>query len=59
MNLGCCSITRVEMRGIVEGFKLAWSLGIRKLRVQSGYATAIAILSNGSLLDHQHAILDM
>ncbi|CAN0864164.1 Putative ribonuclease H protein At1g65750 [Linum grandiflorum] len=54
MNLGCCSITRAEMRGIVEGLKLAWSLGIRRIRVQSDSAAAITILSNGSSLDHQH-----
>ncbi|CAN0871969.1 Putative ribonuclease H protein At1g65750 [Linum grandiflorum] len=59
MNLSCCSITRPEMRGIVEGRKLAWSLGIRKIRVQSDSATAIAILSKGSSLDHQHVILVM
>ncbi|CAN0846217.1 Putative ribonuclease H protein At1g65750 [Linum grandiflorum] len=33
VNLGCCSITPAEMRGIVEGLKLAWSLGIRKIKV--------------------------
>ncbi|CAN0857784.1 Putative ribonuclease H protein At1g65750 [Linum grandiflorum] len=59
MNLGCCSITRAEMRGIVEGLKIAWSLGIRRIRVQSDSAAAIAILSNVSSLDHQHAILVM
>ncbi|CAN0908520.1 Putative ribonuclease H protein At1g65750 [Linum grandiflorum] len=59
MNTSCCSITRVEMRGIVEGLKLSWSLRIRKIRVQSDSATAIAILSKGSLLDNQHAILVM
>ncbi|CAN0906439.1 Putative ribonuclease H protein At1g65750 [Linum grandiflorum] len=59
MNLGCCSIARAEMRGIVEGLKLAWSLGIRRIRVQSDSAAAIAILSNGSSLDHQYAILVM
>ncbi|CAN0916926.1 Putative ribonuclease H protein At1g65750 [Linum grandiflorum] len=59
MNLGCCSITRAEMRGIVEGLKITWSLGIRRIRVQSDSAAAIAILSNGSSLDHQHALLVM
>ncbi|CAN0914173.1 Putative ribonuclease H protein At1g65750 [Linum grandiflorum] len=59
MNLGCCSITRAEMRGIVEGIKLAWYLGIRRIRVQADSAAAIAILSNSSSLDHQHAILVM
>ncbi|CAN0907278.1 hypothetical protein LINGRAHAP2_LOCUS24716 [Linum grandiflorum] len=59
MNLGCRSITRAEMRCIVEGLKIAWSLGIRKIGVQSDSATTIAILSNGYSLDHQHAILVM
>ncbi|CAN0880750.1 Putative ribonuclease H protein At1g65750 [Linum grandiflorum] len=47
------------MRGIVEGFKFAWSLGVRQIRVQSDSAAAIAIISSDSSLDHQHAILDM
>ncbi|CAN0897274.1 Putative ribonuclease H protein At1g65750 [Linum grandiflorum] len=54
MNLGCCSITRAEIRGIVEGLRLAWSLGIQRIRVQSDSAAAIAILSNSASLDHQH-----
>ncbi|CAN0906593.1 Putative ribonuclease H protein At1g65750 [Linum grandiflorum] len=59
VNLCCCFITRAEMRGIVEGLRLAWSLGIRRNRVQSDSAAAIAILSNSASLDHQHAILVM
>ncbi|CAN0847212.1 hypothetical protein LINGRAHAP2_LOCUS4854 [Linum grandiflorum] len=59
MNLGCCSITRAEMRGIVEGLKLAWSLGIQRIRVQSNYAAIIAIVSNSSSLKRHHAILVM
>ncbi|CAN0909219.1 Putative ribonuclease H protein At1g65750 [Linum grandiflorum] len=47
------------MRGIVEGLKLAWFLGIWKIRVQSDSTAAIAILSKGSSLDHQHTILVM
>ncbi|CAN0905151.1 hypothetical protein LINGRAHAP2_LOCUS23499, partial [Linum grandiflorum] len=39
MNLGCCFITRAEMRGIVESLKLAWSLGIRRIRVQSDFVS--------------------
>ncbi|CAN0912020.1 hypothetical protein LINGRAPRIM_LOCUS896, partial [Linum grandiflorum] len=39
--------------------KLAWLLGIRKIRVQSDFAVVIAILSQGSSLDHQYAILVM
>ena len=47
------------MRGIVEGLKLAWSVGIRKLMVQLDSMTAITILSNVSNLDHQHVVLVM
>ncbi|CAN1270140.1 hypothetical protein LINPERPRIM_LOCUS13817 [Linum perenne] len=32
-----CSITRAELRAIVEGLKLAWSIGIRKLAVQTDF----------------------
>ncbi|CAN0885729.1 Putative ribonuclease H protein At1g65750 [Linum grandiflorum] len=56
-NLGSCSITRAEMRAIVDGLKLAWSLGIRRIRVQSDSRTAIAIFAKDSELDHQHAAL--
>ncbi|CAN0910207.1 hypothetical protein LINGRAHAP2_LOCUS26163 [Linum grandiflorum] len=58
MNLSCCSITHVEIQGIVKGFQLIWSCSIRKMTIQSD-STTVAILSGGynSLLDHQHAIL--
>ncbi|CAN0920858.1 Putative ribonuclease H protein At1g65750 [Linum grandiflorum] len=58
-NLGSCSITRAEMQAIVDGLKLAWSLGIRRIRVQSDSRTAIAIFAKDSELDHQHAALVM
>ncbi|CAN0926318.1 Putative ribonuclease H protein At1g65750 [Linum grandiflorum] len=56
-NLGSCSITRAEMRAIVDGLQLVWSLGIRRVRVQSDSRAAIAILKRDSDLDHQHAAL--
>ncbi|CAN1227307.1 hypothetical protein LINGRAPRIM_LOCUS1163 [Linum grandiflorum] len=31
-NMGSCSITRVEMRAIVEGLQLAWSSYICRIR---------------------------
>ncbi|CAN1131022.1 Putative ribonuclease H protein At1g65750, partial [Linum perenne] len=55
-NMGDCSITRAEMGAIVQGMKLAWNLGIRKLLVQSDSKAAIAILQNKET-NHQHAIL--
>ncbi|CAN0866718.1 Putative ribonuclease H protein At1g65750 [Linum grandiflorum] len=56
-NLGSCSITRDEMRAIVDGLKLAWSLGIRRIQVQSDSRAAIAILAKDSELNHHHAAL--
>ncbi|CAN1153949.1 Putative ribonuclease H protein At1g65750 [Linum perenne] len=55
-NLGNCSITRAELSAIVQGLKLAWSIGIRKLIVQSDSRTAISILHNGAS-NHQHAAI--
>ncbi|CAN0915127.1 Putative ribonuclease H protein At1g65750, partial [Linum grandiflorum] len=56
-NLGSCSITRAGMRVIVDGLKLAWSLGICRIQVQSDLRAAIAILAKDSELDHHHAAL--
>ncbi|CAN0872549.1 Putative ribonuclease H protein At1g65750 [Linum grandiflorum] len=45
------------MQAIVDGLKLAWYLGIRRIRVQSDSRAVIAIFSKDSELDHQHAAL--
>ncbi|CAN0836864.1 Putative ribonuclease H protein At1g65750 [Linum grandiflorum] len=42
------------MRAIVDGLQLAWSLGIRRIKVQSDSMSAISILAKVSELDHQH-----
>ncbi|CAN0843444.1 hypothetical protein LINGRAHAP2_LOCUS3858 [Linum grandiflorum] len=52
---GSCSITRAEMRAIVDGLQLAWTLGIRRIQVHSDSMAAITILAKDSELDHQHA----
>ncbi|CAN0880709.1 Putative ribonuclease H protein At1g65750, partial [Linum grandiflorum] len=56
-NLGSCSITRAEMRAIVDGLQLAWTMGIRRIRVLSDSMAAITILAKDSELNHQHAAL--
>ncbi|CAN1182949.1 Putative ribonuclease H protein At1g65750, partial [Linum perenne] len=53
-NIGDCSITRSELSSIVQGLKLAWSLGIRKTLVQSDSRTAVSILQKAET-NHQHA----
>ncbi|CAN1130918.1 Putative ribonuclease H protein At1g65750 [Linum perenne] len=55
--MGNCSITRAELSAIVQGLKLAWSIGIRRLIIQSDSRTAISILHNGAT-NHQHAADD-
>ncbi|CAN1177052.1 Putative ribonuclease H protein At1g65750, partial [Linum perenne] len=56
-NIGNCSITRAELKAIVEGLKLAWSLGLRKVDVQTDSSAAISILQKGIVTQHQHAAL--
>ncbi|CAN1173824.1 Putative ribonuclease H protein At1g65750, partial [Linum perenne] len=56
-NVGNCSITRAELRAIVEGLKLAWSMGIRKVAIQTDSAAAITLLQNVGVSRHSHAAL--
>ncbi|CAN1295022.1 Putative ribonuclease H protein At1g65750 [Linum perenne] len=48
-NFGTCSIMRAELRGIIEGMKLAWDKGIRKLSIQSDSRAAVQMLSNRNI----------
>ncbi|CAN1130622.1 Putative ribonuclease H protein At1g65750, partial [Linum perenne] len=56
-NVGNCSITRAELRAIVEGLKLAWSLGIKKVVVQTDSTAAVAMLQMGGRYVHKHVAL--
>ncbi|CAN1182479.1 Putative ribonuclease H protein At1g65750, partial [Linum perenne] len=56
-NIGHCSITRAELRAVVEGLKLAWSLGIRRVAVQSDSRAAVNILQGELAASNQHATL--
>ncbi|CAN1256136.1 Putative ribonuclease H protein At1g65750 [Linum perenne] len=57
MNMGRCSITRAEIRGIVEGMRLAWNKGVRKLAIQTDSKCAVQLLQKIGNNDHQHAAL--
>ncbi|CAN1134499.1 Putative ribonuclease H protein At1g65750 [Linum perenne] len=46
---------RSELRAIVEGMKLAWSKGIRRLRIQTDSKAAVAMLSSPNNANNQHA----
>ncbi|CAN0913001.1 Putative ribonuclease H protein At1g65750, partial [Linum grandiflorum] len=56
-NLGSCSITRVELRAIVDCLELVWTLGVRRIQVQYDSMAAITTLSKVSELEHQHVAL--
>ncbi|CAN1312556.1 hypothetical protein LINPERPRIM_LOCUS28673, partial [Linum perenne] len=43
-KLGKCSITRAELRGIIQGFELAWNGGHRKIIVQTDSLAAVLLL---------------
>ncbi|CAN1183028.1 Putative ribonuclease H protein At1g65750 [Linum perenne] len=54
MNLGKCSITRAELRGVVLGLQLAWERGYRKIQLQLDSQCAVLLLQGEGLEDHAH-----
>ncbi|CAN1139789.1 Putative ribonuclease H protein At1g65750 [Linum perenne] len=54
LNLGSCSITRAEIRGVIFGLQLAWDLGYRRVLAQLDSSAAIAILEADGDVTHQH-----
>ncbi|CAN1280519.1 Putative ribonuclease H protein At1g65750, partial [Linum perenne] len=54
-NLGICSITRVELRGVVPGLQLAWDRGFRKVQLQTDSQCAVLLLQSDDHADHIHA----
>ncbi|CAN1181799.1 Putative ribonuclease H protein At1g65750 [Linum perenne] len=52
-NLGKCSITRAELRGIFHGLDIAWREGHKQVRVQPDSQTAVSlILADDAPLRH-------
>ncbi|CAI0443131.1 unnamed protein product [Linum tenue] len=45
-NLGACTITRAELMGAIQGLKLAWLLGHRKVQLRTDSTTAISIMNS-------------
>ncbi|CAI0409373.1 unnamed protein product [Linum tenue] len=45
-NLGACTITRAELLGVLQGLKLAWRLGYRKVQVRTDSTTVMSILTS-------------
>ncbi|CAN1128973.1 Putative ribonuclease H protein At1g65750 [Linum perenne] len=53
-NLGRCSITRAELRGLIVGLDLAWEVGIRKLVARVDSTTVINLINAEEEPSHQH-----
>ncbi|CAI0389272.1 unnamed protein product [Linum tenue] len=57
MNLGRCTITRVEIWGAIRGLHMAWDTGHRRVELQLDSTTAVQLLSPEAPTTHQHASL--
>ncbi|CAN0915234.1 Putative ribonuclease H protein At1g65750 [Linum grandiflorum] len=55
INLVICSITRAELRAVVQGLQLAWELGYRLVRVQLDSRVVIQFLLAEGEITHQHS----
>ncbi|CAL1387171.1 unnamed protein product [Linum trigynum] len=53
-NLGHCSITAAELRGALEGLKIAWREGYHKIQLSMDSTTAIKIIDKRFEDDHRH-----
>ncbi|CAN0880875.1 Putative ribonuclease H protein At1g65750 [Linum grandiflorum] len=58
-NLGSCSITRAEMRGLITGLEMAWELGCRKVAafIDSQAALDLFLQQGDFLHTHQAEVL--
>ncbi|CAN1751119.1 Putative ribonuclease H protein At1g65750 [Linum perenne] len=54
-NIGKCSITRAELRGILHGLELTWSSGYKKVRLQTDSQSAARLILAEDPPTHQHA----
>ncbi|CAN1291647.1 Putative ribonuclease H protein At1g65750, partial [Linum perenne] len=54
-NLGHCSITRAELRGIMIVLDVAWDVEIQKVAVQVDSRAAISLINELGVPCHQHA----
>ncbi|CAN1808121.1 Putative ribonuclease H protein At1g65750, partial [Linum perenne] len=57
INLGSCSIMRAELRGIIEGMKIAWDKGVRRLCIQTDSQAAVSLLCSTEGREHRHSSL--
>ncbi|CAN1823102.1 Putative ribonuclease H protein At1g65750, partial [Linum perenne] len=54
-NLGKASIMKVELRGVIEGLRLAWDNNFRKVAVRVDSMAIISLIRGEDNPTHQHA----
>ncbi|CAI0618129.1 unnamed protein product [Linum tenue] len=57
LNLGICSITLAELRGVVEGLQLAWDNGHRSVHMELDSRCAIQLLRSCEAMNHHEAAI--
>ncbi|CAN0925053.1 Putative ribonuclease H protein At1g65750 [Linum grandiflorum] len=53
-NLGHCSITMAEFRGVIYGVELAWHLGVRRLEIRVDSKCVVRMLNGGIVPCNQY-----
>ncbi|CAL1384470.1 unnamed protein product [Linum trigynum] len=56
-NLGSCSITAAELKGALEGLKIAWQRGYRRIQLNLDSLTALEIIKQRQNDNHRHGSL--
>ncbi|CAN1195923.1 Putative ribonuclease H protein At1g65750 [Linum perenne] len=56
MNIGYCSITRAELRGAIQGLRLAWDVGVRRVELQVDSMTVVQLIEPPNDPMHLHAM---
>ncbi|CAN1807830.1 Putative ribonuclease H protein At1g65750 [Linum perenne] len=56
MNIGYCSITRAELRGAIQGLRLAWVVGVRRVELQVDSMTVVQLIESPNDPMHLHAM---
>ncbi|CAN1172803.1 Putative ribonuclease H protein At1g65750, partial [Linum perenne] len=54
-NIGKCTTTRAELRGVITGLRMAWYAGCRKVEVRVDSRAALALINAQGNPTHQHA----
>ncbi|CAN1169874.1 hypothetical protein LINPERHAP2_LOCUS28660 [Linum perenne] len=56
VNLGTCSITRVELCGILTSLILAWDAGYMKVIVKTDSQVVVTLLADRAEVHHHHTL---